>query len=45
MSTTPDFIEFVCEQIRDVGEVRYKKMFGEYKINNFFKEGKQCRIS
>jgi hypothetical protein len=32
MSTTPDFIKFVCEQIRDVGEVRYKKMFGEYMV-------------
>jgi TfoX/Sxy family transcriptional regulator of competence genes len=32
MSTTPDFIEFVCEQIRDVCEVRFKKMFGEYMV-------------
>jgi TfoX/Sxy family transcriptional regulator of competence genes len=30
MSTTQDFIEYVCEQIRGVGYVRYRKMFGEY---------------
>lgn len=30
MSTTQDFIEYVCEQIRGVGFVRYRKMFGEY---------------
>lgn len=32
MSTTLDFAEFVCEQIRDAGNVRYKKMFGEYMV-------------
>lgn len=32
MATTVDYIEFVCEQIRGVGEVRYKKMFGEYMV-------------
>ena len=32
MATTPDFIEFVCEQIFGVGEIRYKKMFGEYMV-------------
>ena len=30
MATTQDFIEYVCEQIRGVGFVRYRKMFGEY---------------
>lgn len=30
MSTTKDFIEYVCEQIRGVGLIRYRKMFGEY---------------
>ena len=30
MATTKDFIEYVCEQIRGVGFVRYRKMFGEY---------------
>ena len=30
MATTVDFIEYVCEQISGVGDVRYKKMFGEY---------------
>lgn len=32
MATTKDFIEFVCEQIHDVGVNRYKKMFGEYMV-------------
>ena len=32
MATTPDFIEYVCEQIRGVGSVRYRKMFGEYMV-------------
>jgi len=32
MSTTQDFIEYVCEQIRGIGNVRSKKMFGEYMI-------------
>jgi TfoX/Sxy family transcriptional regulator of competence genes len=32
MSTDIDFIEFVCEQIRGSGDIRYKKMFGEYMV-------------
>lgn len=32
MATALDFIEFVCEQIQSTGEVRYKKMFGEYMV-------------
>lgn len=32
MSTTADFIEYVCEQIRGAGSVRSKKMFGEYMV-------------
>jgi TfoX/Sxy family transcriptional regulator of competence genes len=32
MATTPDFIEYVCEQIGGVGAVRYRKMFGEYMV-------------
>lgn len=32
MSTTLDYIEYVCEQISDVGEIRYRKMFGEYMV-------------
>lgn len=32
MSTSQDYIEFVCEQISGVGEIRYKKMFGEYMV-------------
>ena len=32
MATTQDFIEYVCEQIAGVGNVRHRKMFGEYMI-------------
>ena len=32
MATTIDFIEYICEQIAGVGELRYKKMFGEYMV-------------
>ena len=32
MGTTIDFIEYICDQIAGVGEIRYKKMFGEYMV-------------
>ncbi len=32
MATSIEFIEFVCEQIAGVGDVRYRKMFGEYMV-------------
>ena len=32
MATTNEFIEYVCEQINGIGNIRYKKMFGEYMI-------------
>lgn len=32
MATTNEYIKYVCEQIKDVGEVRYKKMFGEFMV-------------
>jgi len=32
MSTSNDFIEYICDQINGVGYIRYKKMFGEYMI-------------
>lgn len=32
MATTVSFIEFVCEQISGIGDIRYKKMFGEYMV-------------
>ena len=32
MATTNEYIEYVCEQIKDVGEIRYKKMFGEFMV-------------
>ena len=32
MATTVDYIEYVCEQIKGVGIVRYRKMFGEYMV-------------
>lgn len=32
MATTQDYVEFVCEQVQHTGEVRYRKMFGEYMV-------------
>ena len=32
MATRQDFVEYVCEQISGIGEIRYRKMFGEYMV-------------
>jgi uncharacterized protein YdhG (YjbR/CyaY superfamily) len=32
MATTPDYIEYVAESLAFAGDVRYKKMFGEYMV-------------
>ena len=32
MAWTTDFIDFVCSQLRQAGEVRSRKMFGDYVI-------------
>lgn len=32
MATDFNYIQFVCEQIRNFDNVRYRKMFGEYMI-------------
>jgi len=32
MATTKDYIEYVCEQVRGAGTLRYRKMFGEYMV-------------
>jgi len=32
MATTLDFMEYICDQIRGVGAIRYRKMFGEYMV-------------
>ena len=32
MATSVDYVEFVCEQIREFGGIRYRKMFGEYMV-------------
>lgn len=32
MATSQEYIEFVCEQLVGVENVRYKKMFGEYMV-------------
>lgn len=32
MATSDEYIEYVCEQIKGVGNIRYKKMFGEFMI-------------
>lgn len=30
MASSIEFVEFICEQIAECGNVRYKNMFGEY---------------
>ena len=32
MASNIDFIEFICSQIKGIGTVRYRKMFGDYMI-------------
>lgn len=32
MSSTQDYIEYVCDQIRMYKDVRYRKMFGDYMV-------------
>ena len=32
MATTNEYIEYICEQISGVGEIKYKKMFGEFMV-------------
>lgn len=32
MATTLSYINYVCEQLEGVGEIRYRKMFGEYMV-------------
>lgn len=32
MATSLDYILFVAQQVEDFGEVRYRKMFGEYML-------------
>ena len=32
MASNLDYVQYVCDQMRDAGEITYKKMFGEYTI-------------
>ncbi|HEX7051374.1 MAG TPA: TfoX/Sxy family protein [Longimicrobiales bacterium] len=32
MASDPGLVQFICEQLRGVGEVSHRKMFGEYAI-------------
>lgn len=32
MATSKEYIEYVCEQINGLGDIRYRKMFGEYMV-------------
>lgn len=32
MATSADYIEFVCERLNKFGEIRTRKMFGEYMV-------------
>lgn len=30
MATSQSYINYICEQLEGIGEIRYQKMFGEY---------------
>ncbi|MEG0357165.1 MAG: TfoX/Sxy family protein [Christensenellaceae bacterium] len=30
MASSTEYVEFIYEQLKDIGEISYKKMFGEY---------------
>ena len=32
MATSQEFINYVCDQISGIGDIRYKKMFGEFMV-------------
>lgn len=32
MASSPDFVNYVCEQLEGVGTIRSRKMFGEYMV-------------
>ncbi|MPW26737.1 transcriptional regulator [Alkalibaculum sp. M08DMB] len=32
MATSVEYMEYICDQIRGIGDIRYKKMFGEYML-------------
>lgn len=32
MATSIEYIDYVCEQVRGIGDIRYRKMFGEYMV-------------
>ncbi len=32
MATEVSFINYVCEQLNGIGDIQYKKMFGEYMV-------------
>ena len=32
MASRPEYVAFVCDQLREAGEISSRKMFGEYGI-------------
>ncbi len=32
MASSPDIVEYVCEQLEGIGAIRSRKMFGEYMV-------------
>ena len=32
MASSPDFVNYICEQLEGLGAVRSRKMFGEYMV-------------
>lgn len=32
MASSLEFVEYACDQMREAGEIRYRKMFGDYTV-------------
>ncbi|MEN6618301.1 MAG: TfoX/Sxy family protein [Rikenellaceae bacterium] len=32
MASSLDFVEYICDQLREAGTITYRKMFGEYTV-------------
>ena len=44
MASSPDFVNYICEQLEGLGAVRSRKMFGEYMRSEERRVGKECRL-
>jgi len=33
MASNIEFVEFICYQLQELGHIRFRKMFGDYYVN------------